>query len=172
MSVTCVLLVFLAAGCGGSRTVVTTTVSRSASGVSAPGDQRIYGTIKSLHRAGRRYELQIDPAWFTSGVTANVAQAHDQGTVCRPSTCPPVANDNYVIDEGHRLLTYFIGADVHGTVLGKDPTGFRSTTITAAQLARLVAGDSSLRLFEPLSTGVWILVHVDTVKTFAQQYRP
>lgn len=40
------------------------------------------------------------------------------------------------------------------------------------ELLQLVAGKSSLKLFEPLSTGVWILVHVDTVRTFAQQYRP
>jgi hypothetical protein len=39
-------------------------------------------------------------------------------------------------------------------------------------LAQIVAGKSSLKLFEPLSSGVWILVHVDTVRTFAQQYRP
>lgn len=28
----------------------------------------------------------------------------------------------------------------------------------------------SLKLFEPLSSGVWILVHGDTVRTFAKQY--
>jgi hypothetical protein len=37
---------------------------------------------------------------------------------------------------------------------------------------QIIAGQSSLKLFEPLSSGVWILVHGDTVGTFAQQYRP
>ena len=53
------------------------------------------------------------------------------------------------------------------------PPAHRATdAYTAAQLAQLVAGTSPLKLFEPLSTGVWVLVHVDTVRTFAQQYRP
>ena len=37
--------------------------------------------------------------------------------------------------------------------------------------AQIVAGQSSLKLFEPLSSGVWILVHGER-STFAQQYRP
>jgi hypothetical protein len=38
----------------------------------------------------------------------------DQHTPCQPSACPPVANDNYVVDEGHRLLTYLVPAEVQG----------------------------------------------------------
>ena len=86
-----------------------------------------------------------------------------------------MANDNYVVDEGHRLLTYLVPAAVQGTVLttsGSSGGPFPATTITVAELAQIVAGQSSLKLFEPLSSGVWILVHVDTVRTFAQQYRP
>jgi hypothetical protein len=166
----------LAAGCGGSRTVVrTVTVEQKASAAasSATGDQRLYGQIKSLVRKGDHYEMRFDPAWFLSGVTANVAQAQDQGTPCQPSACPPVANDNYVVDEGHRLLTYLVPANVRGTVVTKGGSnGVSSTTITVAQLAQLVAGKSSTKLFEPLTTGVWILVHGDTVRTFAHQYRP
>jgi len=166
----------LAAGCGGTRTVVrTVTVERPLAAASATGDQRFYGRITSLERKGGRYELRFDPAWFLSGVAANVAQAQDQGTPCQPSACPPVANDNYVIDESHRLLTLIVPANARGTVLTKGgPNGgpFPATTISVAQLAQLVAGKSSLKLFEPLSTGVWILVHVDTVRTFAEQYHP
>jgi hypothetical protein len=182
--------VALAAGCGGGgapkvvRTVTvqqkaavvrTVTVQQKAAAVSATGDQRLYGQVKALERKGDHYELRFDPAFFLSGVTANVAQAEDQHTPCQPSACPPVANDNYVVDEGHRLLTYLVPADVQGTVLTKSGSSggpFPATTITVAQLAQIIAGNSSLKLFEPLSTGVWILVHVDTVLTFAQQYRP
>src|SRR5437763_1952108 len=91
-----VLLVALAAGCGGSRTVVrTVTVNRTNhTAASATGDQRLYGHIKALVRRGGHYELRFDPAWFLSGVTANVAQADAQGSPCQPSACPPVANDN------------------------------------------------------------------------------
>ncbi len=182
--------VALAAGCGsgGAHTVVRTvtvqqkpavakavTVQQQAAGLSATGDQRLYGQIKSLEFKGDHYELRFDPTFFLSGVAANVAQAEDQHTPCQPSACPPVANDNYVVDEGHRLLTYLVPADVQGTVLttsGSSGAPFPATTITAAQLAQIIAGQSSLKLFEPLSSGVWILVHGDTVRTFAQQYRP
>jgi hypothetical protein len=182
--------VALAAGCGGGgaqkvvRTVTvqqkaavarTVALQHKAAALSATGDQRLYGQVKSLERKGDHYELRFDPALFLSGVAANVAQAEDQHTPCQPSACPPVANDNYVVDESQRLLTYLVPADVQGTVLTKNGSSggpFPATTITVAQLAQIVAGKSSLKLFEPLSTGVWILVHVDTVRTFAQQYRP
>lgn len=171
------LLVALAAGCGGSRTVVrTVTVGQTnQAAASATGDQRLYGRVRSLVRRGSHYELRFDPAWFLSGVTANVAQAEAQGTRCQPSACPPVANDNYVLDEGHRVLTYIVPAGVRGTVLtkaGSNGGPFPATSITATQLSQLVAGRSSLKLFEPLSSGVWILVHGDTVRSFAQQYMP
>jgi hypothetical protein len=172
-----VLLTALAAGCAGDRTVErTVTVDRKTDAApSATGDQRLYGTIKSLVRNGDGYELRFDPAWFLSGLAANVAQAEDQGTRCRPSACPPVANDNYVVDESHRVVTYIVPTGVRGKVLtrtGSSGGPFPATTITAAQLAQLVGGRSPLKLFEPLTSGVWILVHGDTVRTFAQQYVP
>ncbi len=167
-----VLLIAALTGCGSTRTVVkTVTVERAP----ANGDQRIYGQIKSLERAGGHYLLRFDPAWFTSGITANVAQAEDQGMSCTPSSCPPVANDNYRVDEGHRLLTFVLPAGAHGTVLvktGSHGGPFPAKTITGAQLTQIVAGRSPVKLFEPLSSGVWILVHIDTVRTFAQQYVP
>jgi hypothetical protein len=169
------LLVALAAGCGGSRTAVrTVTVGRTTT-PSAMGDQRLYGRIRSLVRMGDHFELRFVPALFLSGVTANVAQAEAQGTACEPSACPPVANDNYVVDEGHLALFYVVPAGVRGTVLtrtGSNGGPFPTTSITATQLVQLVAGRSSLKLFEPLASGVWILVHGDTVRAFAQQYRP
>jgi hypothetical protein len=169
------LLLVLAAGCGGSRTVVrTVTVSRTTT-PNAMGDQRLYGRIRSLARKGGRLELRFDPALFLSGVTANVAQAEAQGTSCEPTVCPPVANDNYVVDEGHLALVYVVPVGVRGTVLtrtGSNGGPFPATSITAAELAQLVSGTSSLKLFEPLSSGVWILVHGDTVRSFAQQYVP
>jgi len=42
-----------------------------------PCGDRIFGHIKTLVRSGDRYELAFDPAWFTSGVTANTAAAED-----------------------------------------------------------------------------------------------
>jgi hypothetical protein len=166
------VLLLAAAGCGGTRTVVrTVTVAPKPS---ATGDQRLYGRIVSLERKGNHYELRFDPAWFLSGVAANVAQAQDEGRHCRPSACPPVANDNYVVDESHRALVFLVSPKVRGTVLDKGANGLDlpGKTVTIALLAQLVAGKSPLELYEPLSSGMWILVHSDTLRAFAQQYKP
>ena len=83
--------------------------------------------------------MRFDPEWFTSGVTANDAAAED-GAV-EPGQ--PVPNDNYRVEEGHRLLTYLVPADTRVTVLTKegDPQSFGATPITVAELAQLVDGE-------------------------------
>jgi hypothetical protein len=131
---------------------------------------RTFGHISALALQDDAYELRFDPAWFTSGVTANVAAAEDG--VVAPGE--PVPNDNYRIEEGHRLLTYLVPADAHVTVLttNGDPAGFGATPITVAELAQLVGGQKPVELFEPLDTGVWIRVSVDTVCAIDQQYQP
>ena len=135
----------------------------------ACGD-RSFGHIASLTPDGDGYRMRFDPEWFTSGETANVAAAED-GEV-EPGE--PVPNDNYRIDEGHRLLTYLVPADTPVTVLTRegDPQSFGATPITVAQLAQLVDGEKPVELFEPLDTGVWIRVHIDTVCAIDQQYVP
>ena len=133
------------------------------------GEQVLFGHIKSVTPKGGRFELQFDPAWFTSGLTANRASLEDTGY-------GDVANDNYVVEEGHRLLTYILPANAHISVLTKegrlDSGGFPSTAVTPSQLAELLAGHQPVELFEGLSTGFWMHVHVDTVCSLRQQYRP
>jgi hypothetical protein len=135
-----------------------------------PCGDRTFGHIKSLTRKGDHYELRFDPAWFTSGETANVAAAED-GAV-EPGQ--PVPNDNYVIDETHRLLTYLVPTTAHVTVLTNKRNGILATPISVSELAEIVGSGKSSRhtLFEPLESGVWIRVHVDTVCALDQQYRP
>jgi hypothetical protein len=139
----------------------------------APGqacEDRIYGHIGSLERRGDTYELRFDPAWFTTGVTASTAAAEDG--VVEPGE--PVPNDNYRIEEGHRLLTYLVPSDAAVTVLTRegDPARLGATPVTVEQLARLVAGEKPVELFEALDTGVWIRVRADTVCAIDQQYIP
>lgn len=136
----------------------------------APCGEREFGHIASLRPHGNTYRLRFDPAWFTSGVTANQAAAED-GAV-EPGQ--PVPNDNYVVDEGHRLLTYLVPADTPVTVLTRtgDPANFGATPITVAELAQLVDGHEPVDLFERLDTGVWIRFVVDTVCSIDQQYVP
>lgn len=138
--------------------------------VEEPCGDRIFGHIKSLTPQGDHFEMRFDPAWFTSGETANTAAAED-GAV-EPDQ--PVPNDNYVVEEGHRLLTYVVPADAPVTVLtrGGDPVNFGATPITVSELERIVNGRKHRPLFEPLESGVWIRVHVDSVCSLDQQYRP
>jgi hypothetical protein len=135
-----------------------------------PCGDRIFGHIKSLERTGDHFELRFDPAWFTSGVTANTAAAED-GAV-EPGQ--PVPNDNYVVDESHRLLSYLVPETAPVTILTREGAGGIGwdTPSTVAELERIVNGGEHRPLFEPLDSGVWIRVHVDTVCSLDQQYRP
>jgi hypothetical protein len=174
-SLTVALVVaFVAVSCGGTKTVTeTTTVTvpgTTKTALEPPRERVEFGHIKSLTPESGRYLMRFDPAWFLSGETANVAAAED-GAVEQGQ---PVPNDNYVLDEGHRLLTYLVPDDARVSVLTRhgDPAQVGATPITVAQLARIVDGTSDLRLFEPLDSGVWITIDVDTVRAIVQQYRP
>ena len=156
-------------GCGTKTVTRTRTVTVTATGkvgAGPPGRHVEFGYIKALTRDGQRYRMRFDPAWMLSGETANVAAAHD-GAV-EPGE--PVPNDNYVIDEGKRLLTYFVSPDARVTVLKSGPDGSR---VSVAALARLVSGRGApFKPWEPLTTGFWIVVNIDTVRALDQQYRP
>ena len=165
----------LLVGCGTTHTVVhTVTVTRTVTTTAATtvADQRLYGHIRSMEPTPGGYFVHFDPAWFLSGITANAAQAEDQGVTCAPRDCEPVPNDNLSVDESGRTYVYFLPSTVHGTVLTKTSNNFADTTVSAAQLAQIVDGTSSLQLFEPLESGVWITVRIDTIRSFAQQYQP
>jgi hypothetical protein len=136
--------------------------------IAKPCGDRIFGHIKSLKRSGDHFVMRFDPAWFTSGVTANTAAAED-GAV---EAGQPVPNDNYVVEEGHRLLTYIVRPGAHVTVLTRNATGQLETPIGVSELERIVNGGKHRPLFEPLDSGVWIRVHVDTACSLEQQYRP
>jgi hypothetical protein len=169
-----IVVVVVAAGCGSTKTVTkTTTVTVPATrrtGLGPPSETVQFGHIESLTRKGDHFELRFDPAWFLSGETANQAAAADRAV--EPGQ--PVPNDNYVVEEGHRLLTYLVPDDARVTVLTRsgDPAQLGATPITVSQLKQIVDGESTLPLFEPLDTGVWITVEVDTVRAIDQQYRP
>jgi hypothetical protein len=168
------VVAFVAVSCGGTKTVTeTTTVTvpgATKTALEPPRERVEFGHIERLVRKGDHFQLRFDPAWFLSGETANVAAAED-GAV-EPGQ--PVPNDNYVLEEGHRLLTYTVPGDAHVTVLTRrgDPAQLGATSISVAQLAEIVQGTSHLRLFEPLDSGVWIRVDVDAVRAIDQQYRP
>jgi hypothetical protein len=157
-----------------SRATVTKTLTKALTKtvVKQPCGDRIYGQITALARKGDAFELHFDPAWFTSGLTANTAAAED-GAIPKGESVP---NDNYVVEDGHRSLVYVLPASTHVTVLAKgaapDGSGFPSATVTVAELGRIINGGAHRPLFEPLDSGIWIRVHGDTVCSVEQQYRP
>jgi hypothetical protein len=127
----------VAAGCGGTTTV-TETKTVTETGLGPPRENVPFGHIASLTRKGDHFELRFDPAWFLSGQTANTAAAED-GAV---DPGQPVPNDNYVVEEGHRLLTYLVPNDAHVTVLTRrgNPAQLGATPTTVSELARIVQG--------------------------------
>lgn len=130
------------------------------------GQMTLYGHVKALTRKHGHFEMRFDPAWFTSGLTASRAALEDTGS-------SDVPNDNYAVEEGHRLLTYLVPRSALVTVLtNKGRQGVFSTPITVSELARIVNGGKHRKLFEPLGSGVWIRVHGDAVRSLDQQYRP
>jgi hypothetical protein len=133
----------------------------------APAGQMVlYGHIRRLSRSGRRILLRFDPALFTSGATAAAAKLADTGS-------SEVPNDNYAVEESHRSFTYLVPETMHVTVLTNQGTkGISATPISVAELLRIVNGGTHRRLFEPLASGVWIRVRIDTVRELDQQYRP
>jgi hypothetical protein len=133
-----------------------------------PCEHDAFGHISSLTRSGDQYEMRFDPAWFTSGVTANTAAAED-GVVAPGESVP---NDNYRVDEGHRLLTYLVPPDADVTVLTNNGTGILSTPVSVSELAQLSKGEKPVELFEPLETGFWMRYEIDTVCSLDQQYLP
>jgi hypothetical protein len=158
------------AGCGSTKIVTkTVTVSTTAKSVGPPSELTQFGYIRTLRQKGDGYVLRFDPALLLSGITANTAAAED-GAV-EPGQ--PVPNDNYRLNEGHRLLTYLVPANAHVTVLTKNGQGaLGETPIPVAELFRIVNGGKHRRLFEPLATGVWLRIHIDTVRSLDQQYQP
>jgi hypothetical protein len=171
-----VAMAVVVSGCGSTKTVTeTTTVTKTTTvsaaepkGLAGPGVTVEFGHIKSLTRKRGRWVMRFDPALFLSGVTANTAAAED-GAVAPGE---PVPNDNYVVDESHRLYTYLVADDARITVLTRGGDQLVFTPLTVVGLAKVVDGTSDLELFEPLDTGVWITIHVDTVRAIHQQYRP
>jgi hypothetical protein len=126
------------------------------------GETTLYGHIKSLVRSGRRYELRFDPALWLTGVAAE-----------RACGCRTVANEYYILDESHRLLTYVVPSTAQVTVL---TGGVHGTPITVSELAQILKGKNPnhRRLSEP-KAGFWIRVgftYPGPVLALDQQYQP
>ena len=133
------LVALTAAGCGSTKTVTRTVTvpAKSTSDLGPPAVQTQFGYIKSMKRKGAGYALRFDPALLLSGITANTAAAED-GAVAPGE---PVPNDNYRLNEGHRLLTYLLPANARVSVITQHGQGsLGETKIPVDELARIVNG--------------------------------
>jgi hypothetical protein len=129
------------------------------------GQMTQYGHIKTLKRVAGRVEMRFDPAWVTQGLTASRASLADTGS-------SEVLDDHYYIEAGHRLLTYIVAPTAKIRVMLNSGANPKLTPIKLAELSRIVNGGPHRKLWEPLSTGVWIRVQIDTIREINQQYIP
>jgi hypothetical protein len=145
------------------------STSRAPSLFAPPRQLVFYGHVRSLRRVGSTYRMRVDPAWWLGGATANAAAVQDHAI----SPGESVPNDYYVVDEGHRLLTYLVPPSARVTVVTNDRNCTCSTPITVAQLAQVVRGRNTTgrALMEPRN-GFWIRAATDTVRSLDQQYQP
>jgi hypothetical protein len=135
------------------------------------GEQRpasvFYGHIKAMSATKTGYTIRFDPAWWLTGRAAEQAAFEDTGS-------RDVPNDYYVVDEGHRLLTFAVprSADVTLLVGG----GAQHARISAAELNAIENGKNPRhrRLSEP-KAGFWIQVgdrYPNPAVRLFQQYQP
>ena len=179
-----VAVVGVAAGCGSTKTVTktTTVTSTSTSGVlplrsvqlppAAPAGQVVlYGHIRSLAQKSGRLEMHFDPAWWLTGVAAEGAAVEDGAT----SPGQGVPNDYYVVDEGHRLLTYVVAAKAPVTII---TAGAGRARISVSELTQLFSGSNPRHralMGGVRGFGFWIRVgdkYPNSVLSLDQQYQP
>ncbi|HUK94031.1 MAG TPA: hypothetical protein VLU96_03135, partial [Gaiellaceae bacterium] len=138
----------VAAGCGSTKTVTKTATVTGTSTSQAPtslnvqlppaaaaGQMVLYGHIKSLVRKSGRVEMRFDPAWWLTGVAAEGAAVEDGAT----SPGQGVPNDYYIVDEGHRLLTYVVAANAPVTIV---TAGAGHAMIGVSELTQLFNGQN------------------------------
>ena len=138
----------------------------SAATQPSPSQGPLYGHIISITQKHGRFVMRYDPAWWLTGLAAE-----------RACGCHPVANDYYVVDESHQLLTFAVRRDAHATVLTRGgPIGVASISVT--ELAQIIRGRNPKHrplLGRTAGYGFWIRTGVhypNPVVSLDQQYQP
>ena len=134
----------------------------------SPGQEVLFGHISSLVRKGGRFELKLDPAFLLHGTAAEQAALEDTGS-------KDVPNDYYIVEAGHRQLTFTVARNARVNVLDR---GLEPLAISVSELARLRAGKNPnhRRLFDRGNhLGFWIRIgtkYPNPVLELDQQYQP
>ncbi|HXZ56287.1 MAG TPA: hypothetical protein VEG40_01735 [Gaiellaceae bacterium] len=158
-------LVILAAGIIAVAAAGSTIAALSSSAPAGkPKQMALYGHVTSIAPHGRRLELRFDPALWLTGVAAE-----------RACNCGPgrVANDYFIVDETHRLLTFVVRRDATVTIVTAHDY---AVPITVRELAQIVAGKNPKHrdLLEP-KAGFWIRIgakYPNPIVALGQQYQP
>jgi hypothetical protein len=133
-----------------------------------PGEQTLWGHIKSLRRSGGRWEMKFDPGLLLFGAAAEQAAFEDTGS-------RDVPNDSYTVDESHRPYTYVVSSGASVTVL---TDALKATQIDVSEFAQILRGINPKHrpLFgQPKSSGFWIRVgskYPNPIVSIDEQYRP
>jgi hypothetical protein len=164
------LLLVIAAASIAAVTVAVFSRPSPAPASPAPALKRpnsvFYGHIKSMKRAGGRFELRFDPEWWLTGVTAQRVALEETGS-------SDVPNDYLTLEEGHRLLTFVVAANAQIGVLTAPGEHAR---VAPAELMQIVKGRNPRhrRLFERYA-GYWLTVgdkYPNPAVSLVQQYQP
>ena len=174
----------VAAACGSTKTVTKTVTVTSTSASQAPtslnvqlppatraGQTTQWGHIKSLRRKDGHFEMRFDPGLMLHGVAAESAAVEDGAT----SPGQGVPNDYYIVDEGHRLLTYVVAANASVRIV---TAGDFHVRITVSELAKLFSGKNPRHralMGGVRGFGFWIRVgdkYPNPVLSLDQQYQP
>lgn len=139
-------------------------LASTTSPAGSPAGASLYGHVKTITHTAGGFRMRFDPAWWLTGTAAE----HACG-------CRPVANDYYVVDETHRLLTFALRKDARVTVLVRGGA-VSQASISVAELAQILAGKNPRhrQLLEP-KAGFWIRVsprYPSPVVSLEQQYQP
>jgi hypothetical protein len=149
--------------------VLTALLASGAAASRSTSTQRpqltLYGHVKSVARVNGQYQVRFDPAWWLTGLAAE-----------RACGCKPVANDYFVVDEGHRLLTFPVRSDARVTILVRSSGPVGTASITVAEFAQIVQGKNPRhrKLLEP-KAGFWARVanaYPSPIMSLEQQYQP
>jgi hypothetical protein len=161
MKASLVILAALAAFAG-----ATVAVAQTSAPTAKPEHVSFFGHIKAMKRTPKGYEIRFDPAWWLNGHAAEEAAFEDTGS-------RDVPNDYYVVDEGHRLLSFLVAKRAAITVLTRD---LKPVRIAPAELNAIVHGKNPNHrsLFSPKAAW-WIQIgnkYPNRAIILDQQYQP
>ena len=131
-----------------------------------PARVAFFGHIKEMRRTAKGYEIRFDPAWWLNGHAAEQAAFEDTGS-------RDVPNDYYIVDEGHRLLSFLVAKGASIGVLNRD---LRLVRISPSELSAIVHGrNPNHRQLFSRTAAWWIQIgnkYPNPAVALSQQYQP